>query len=82
MAQVVDLVRRAQLDAVGVDTARSGEPTSRSRAHAVGLNGPERESANDRELMAAGILPGDPSLYPRSLAEVFGTGDPGHSAGR
>lgn len=75
--QVVDLVRRAQVDARG--TARTGAGNaggspggSRSRAHAAGLDGPERESANDRELMAAGIHPGDPSLYPASLAAVFG----------
>ena len=45
---------------------------SRSRAYAEGLDGPARELANDRELMAAGILPGDPSLYPSSLADVYG----------
>jgi hypothetical protein len=45
---------------------------STSRAYAEGLDGPERESANDRELMAAGILPGDPSLYPSSLEEIYG----------
>ena len=64
--QVAELVRRAEVD------ARSFAPGSRSRAYAEGLDGPARELANDRELMAAGILPGDPSLYPSSLADVYG----------
>ncbi len=64
--QVAELVRRAQAD------ARSFTVGSRGRAEADGLDGPERESANDRELIAAGILPGDPSLYPSSLADLYG----------
>jgi len=61
--QVADLVRRAAAD------ARGGAVGARARA--VGLDGPQRESANDRELTDAGILPGDPSLYPTSLDEIF-----------
>lgn len=64
--QVTDLVRRAQID------ARSFTTGSRSRAYAEGLDGPARELDNDRELMAAGIMPGDPSLYPSSLADLYG----------
>jgi hypothetical protein len=64
-SQVTELVRRAQVD---VQAFGMG---SQSRAFAGGLDGPERESANDRELMAAGILPGDPSLYPASLDDIF-----------
>jgi hypothetical protein len=64
--QVAELVRRAEVD------ARSFTTGSRSRAYAEGLDGPARELANDRELMAAGIMPGDPSLYPSSLADVYG----------
>lgn len=64
--QVVELVRRAEAD------AREFHVGNTSRAYAEGLDGPERESANDRELMAAGILPGDPSLYPSSLDEIYG----------
>jgi hypothetical protein len=64
--QVAELVRRAEAD------AREFAPGSRSRAFAEGLDGPERERANDRELLVAGILPGDPSLYPSSLADVYG----------
>jgi hypothetical protein len=44
---------------------------SRSRSFADGLDGPARESANDEELLAAGIHPGHQSLYPKSLADVF-----------
>ena len=50
----------------------------RGRAVGLGLDGPARELANDQELRPAGILPGDPSLYPRSLADLYGpaaTGD-------
>lgn len=69
--QVAELVRRADADArdfaVG-DTA--------GRSFAQGLDGPERERANDRELLAAGVLPGDPSLYPSSLADLYGKGGP------
>jgi len=71
--QVAELVRRARVD------ARSFTLGSRSRAHAEGLDGPARELANDRELMAAGIMPGDPSLYPSSLADVYGPIGPSES---
>jgi len=64
--QVVELVRRAEAD---TQAFRVG---SASRAYARGLDGPERELDNDRELMAAGIMPGDPSLYPSSLDDVYG----------
>ncbi len=67
--QVADLVRRAEVDARPFDVG------SRSQALAEGLDGPERESANDRELMNAGILPGDPSLYPRSLDDLYSRPD-------
>ncbi|HWD52730.1 MAG TPA: hypothetical protein VG412_10030 [Acidimicrobiales bacterium] len=74
-SQVAELVRRAQIDmqAFGIGTRGQGgeEGGSRSRAFAGGLDGPARESANDEELRAAGILPGDPSLYPTSLDDVF-----------
>jgi hypothetical protein len=64
--QVVELVRRAQSD------ARVFSIGSRSRGLVDGLDGPERELDNDRELIDAGILPGDASLYPSSLDEVYG----------
>lgn len=68
--QVVELVRRAESD------ARVLAIGSRSRAPVDGLDGPERELDNDHELMAAGIYPGDPSLYPASLDDVHGRTPP------
>ena len=57
--QVADLVRRAMVDAQG--------PSRPAR-----MDGPDgAESDNDAALVRAGILPGDPSLYPRSLDDVF-----------
>jgi len=64
--QVVELVRRAQSDARGFTIG------SRSRGLVDGLDGPERELDNDRELIDAGILPGDPTLYPSSLDDIYG----------
>jgi hypothetical protein len=54
--QVADLVRRAERE-VG--------------ARRVNRDGPDREAENDLDLLRAGIQPGDPSLYPTSLADVF-----------
>ncbi len=66
--QVAELVRRAEVDATAFDLGtRAGRD--------VGLDGPARESANDRELRDAGILPGDPSLYPTSLEDLYGPPD-------
>ncbi|MCL2393295.1 MAG: hypothetical protein FWC87_01300 [Acidimicrobiaceae bacterium] len=67
LSQVADLVGRADVDARGPFASTSAP----SRAMAVGLNGAEREQANDEELRRAGIHPGDPSLYPRGLDDVF-----------
>jgi hypothetical protein len=66
LSQVAELVRRAVLDGAG------GRRTTESWAAASGLDGPERERANDQELLTAGVLPGDPSLYPRSVADLYG----------
>jgi hypothetical protein len=55
---------------------------SASRASALGLDGAEREAANDEELAAAGITPGHPSLYPRSLEDVFASTAPLAARGR
>jgi hypothetical protein len=69
--QVVELVRRAESDARVFSVGPAGHSV------ADGLDGPERELDNDRELARAGILPGDPSLYPSSLDELYGpTGQP------
>jgi hypothetical protein len=64
-SQVAELVRRAEVD------VRPFGLGSRSRSFADGLDGPARESANDEELLAAGIHPGHESLYPTSLSDVF-----------
>jgi hypothetical protein len=66
--QVAELVRRAEVDATAF---AAGTRDDRD----VGLDGPARESANDRELMEAGILPGDPSLFPTSLEDLYGPPD-------
>ena len=66
--QVVELVRRAEADARPFGPPGPG----RVQGRAGGLDGPEREMANDRELLTAGIFPGDPSLYPRSPADLYG----------
>ncbi len=66
--QVAELVRRAEIDAEAFSlSTRAGRD--------VGLDGPARESANDAELRAAGILPGDPSLYPKTLDDLYGPPD-------
>jgi hypothetical protein len=77
--QVAELVRRALADAAdsgaGHGGVRGGKPFGR------GLDGPEREALNDRSLIAAGINPGHPSLYPKTLEDVFGgpsSRDDGH----
>jgi hypothetical protein len=62
VGQLVDLVRRAQSERKPGDARPAAEP---------GLDGPAREVANDEALREAGILPGDPSLYPSSHEEVF-----------
>ena len=67
-SQVAELVRRAEVDAAAFTLdIRTGRD--------VGLDGPARESDNDRELLDAGIGPGDPSLYPTSLEDLYGPPD-------
>lgn len=68
-AQVAELVHRAAIDATGPSGGTGTGPA------AVGLDGPERESDNDLALIRAGILPGDPSLYPTSLDDLYGPPD-------
>ncbi|MBV8463878.1 MAG: hypothetical protein JO368_11320 [Acidimicrobiales bacterium] len=76
LSQVAELVRRAVLDA---RHSRDSEETA-GNPRPTGLDGPERERANDRELLSAGVLPGDPSLYPTSLADLYGPGNGSASA--
>ena len=72
LSQVVELVERARAD--------ERSPVGRDRTH---LDGPAREAENDRVLRQAGILPGDPSLYPTNLDDVFADrGDRAHRTGR
>ena len=70
VGQLAELVRRAEHD-------RAGPRDTRPRG-GTGQDGPAREAAADEVLRAAGILPGDPSLYPRTLADVF-PGDGGRA---
>ena len=63
VGQLAELVRRAEHD-------RSSAGGGRGRGEGS-LGGPAREAAADEVLAAAGILPGDPSLYPRTLDDVF-----------
>jgi hypothetical protein len=70
IAQVADLVRRAQVEAGGPRVTRLATTDASDGA----LDGPARELANDRVLRDAGILPGDRSLYPQSLEDVFESG--------
>jgi hypothetical protein len=74
--QLLDLIRRAEHD-------RSRHGPSRHRP-TVRRNGPEREADADEVLQMAGIRPGDPSLYPQTLKDVFpfgGTGTPDSNGG-
>jgi hypothetical protein len=61
--QLLDLIRRAEHDR-GRHFAASRRPSARR-------NGPEREADADEVLQMAGIRPGDPSLYPQTLKDVF-----------
>jgi hypothetical protein len=80
VGQLAELVRRAEHDrGEGAPAARDGRGASgRRRDDDTALGGPAREAAADEVLRAAGILPGDPSLYPRSVEDVFpfGTSPP------
>ena len=64
--QLLDLIRRAEHD-------RGKQHRTRRRPSAR-RNGPEREADADEVLQNAGIRPGDPSLYPQSLEDVFPSG--------
>ncbi len=63
VGQLLDLIRRAEHDRT---------PRQRRRPWtSSGRNGPEREADADEVLTMAGIHPGDPTLYPQSLHDVF-----------
>jgi hypothetical protein len=64
LEQLTDLIR----------LSRNDEQTGARRLRRKGLlgpGGPERDEDVDGILLAAGIGPGDPSLYPRSAPEMF-----------
>ncbi len=62
-SQLVDLVGRAYLE--------QGPRRANTSTAQTAIDGPAREAENDDVLRAAGILPGDSSLYPRSFEDVF-----------
>ncbi|HWD54142.1 MAG TPA: hypothetical protein VG346_03430 [Acidimicrobiales bacterium] len=63
VGQLLDLIRRAEHDRAPRLDGRQRPSGSR--------NGPQREADADEVLSMAGIHPGDPSLYPQSLTDVF-----------
>jgi hypothetical protein len=70
--QVVSLLQNALLDAGLVDR--------RGRTQRGGVSKPDadarREARVDRELLAAGIVPGDPSLYVLPVDDADDRGNP------
>ena len=76
--QVAELVRRAQVERGDAGHRSSHTATKGTGGNAGGTtdtggDGPGRERANDQALRAAGMLPGDQSLYPTSLDDLYGT---------
>jgi hypothetical protein len=76
VGQLAELIRRAERDRAESDARHhpdhpAGFSGTGSASSAGGLDGPGREAAADEVLRAAGIQPGDPSLYPRTLDDVF-----------
>jgi len=65
--QLVGMMEQALVDA-GIDPAVSSSRGRRSRRRR--LDGRAREALVDTELRSAGIEPGDPSLYPRTAADL------------
>lgn len=63
VGQLLDLIRQAEHD-----RGRHHRTRRRPSAHRTG---PEREADADEILRAAGVRPGDPSLYPQTLGDVF-----------
>ncbi len=62
VGQLLDLIGRAEHDRV---------PRDRRRRPPSARNGPDREADADEVLRLSGIHPGDPSLYPQKLEDVF-----------
>jgi hypothetical protein len=66
VGQLAELIRRAEYDR-SPDSNRH----RRRRSEPTALDGPARAAEADEVLQAAGIYPGDRSLYPTSLQDVF-----------
>jgi len=60
--QVVDLLGKAVADVAAIRPSEAARPLTR-------MDGQDRADRVDRELRAAGIEPGDPSLYPTPTTE-------------
>jgi len=69
LEQVVDLLGKAMADVGTAAPATSARPLTR-------MGGQDRADRVDRELLAAGIEPGDPSLYPAPHASHAGDDRP------
>jgi hypothetical protein len=65
-AQIVSMVERAMADSAPAAGAPGGAGSPRASGSRFRFDGADRdrEARNDRELLAAGITPGHPSLYP------------------
>jgi hypothetical protein len=82
VGQLSELVRRAEQERAPAFSPRrrnGSTATTIITAAAAADDGPAREAAADDVLRGAGILPGDPSLYPRTLDDVFPFGPGGRS---
>ena len=77
VGQLAELIRRAEHDRLPDRRRRRRRPSPLN-----GLDGPARAVAADDVLQAAGIPPGDPSLYPTSLEDVFPFGTSAESASK
>jgi hypothetical protein len=77
VGQLAELIRRAEHDR----SPDSNRHRRRRRSEPNALDGPARAAAADEVLQAAGIYPGDRSLYPTSLQDVFPYNSTTESAG-
>jgi hypothetical protein len=70
VGQLAELIRRAEHDR-STDQSNPRRRRREPEPEPDRLDGPARAAAADDVLQAAGIHPGDPSLYPTSLEDVF-----------
>jgi hypothetical protein len=76
VGQLAELIGRAEHD-----RSPNSNRHRRRRSEPNALDGPARAAAADEVLQAAGIYPGDRSLYPTSLQDVFPYNSTTESAG-